>query len=79
MCVCVFMCMWQRAPEILCCVQGTHAGSPKVPLCACPDYALRIGNVANVKMCQCVRRASRACEADFIVWFTHFARSMHSG
>lgn len=43
--VCGCMCVWQRAPEILCCVQGTHAGSPKVPLCACPDYALRIGNV----------------------------------
>lgn len=41
----VCVCMWQRAPEISCCVQGTHAGSPKVPLCACPDYALRIGNV----------------------------------
>lgn len=57
MCVCV--CMWQRAPEILCCVQGTHAGSPKVPLCACPDYALRIGNVETWK-CVSVLEEHRA-------------------
>lgn len=60
-CVCVLMCMWQRAPEILYCVQGTHAGS-KGAAVRMPQQRAAHWKLEAWK-CVSVLEEHRACEA----------------
>lgn len=58
-CVCVCSCVCGKERLRFCTAYREHTLEAKVPLCACLDSALRIGNVGSMEMCQCVRRASR--------------------